>query len=247
MIVEGFKMPTKSTLLRKNQDIHRLLNHQFTKEELDEKLRRQGANDNKMLVFDRIQLERRRQLAIAAGDEAAIAECDAELAKLTGPKLAFGTALVKPRTAENTQQDRLEEINRRNQKLNTENIRKAQLEERKRERMAAAAVARGEALPDRFARVKTRARTHYDVNGDRLTPVKRPDEDGSGISRSVTPQPPSTAGANTPKRTSTPKPAGPTSAVKNGAKEPKGVPTIRHRPYDDEVIGALDFDIDIEL
>src|SRR5436190_2361039 len=155
MAVEDCKMATKSVVSAKVADINRLINHRFTKEELEEKLRRQGTNDNKAMIFERIQLEKRRKEAVASGDESAIAKCDAELMRFTGPKLAFGTALLKPRSTEKTQQERLEELNRRNQRLNAENVRRAQLEERKAERKAAAAVARGEAVADRFARVRT--------------------------------------------------------------------------------------------
>jgi RNA polymerase-associated protein RTF1 len=237
-------MATKSMLNAKVGDINRLINHRFTKEELEEKLRRQGTNDNKTLIFERIQLEKRRKEAVASGDESAIAKCDAELVRFTGPKLAFGTTLVKPRSTDKTQQERLEELNRRNQKLNAENVRRAQLEERKAERKAAAAVARGEAVADRFARVRTRARTHYDVSGNHLIPKKPGGGEGSDISRPVTP----ITGANTPNRPSTPSRSGTPSSTKNeAAKSRKGIPVIRHRPTDDENIAALDFDIDIEI
>ncbi|OAX79868.1 hypothetical protein ACJ72_05808 [Emergomyces africanus] len=253
MAVEDCKMATKSMIATKVADINRLINHQFTKEELEEKLRRQGTNDNKMKIFERIQLEKRRQEAVAAGDEAAVAQCDAELLRFTGPKLAFGTALAKPRPTEKTQQERLEELNRRNQKLNAENVRRAQLEERRRERLAMAAVARGEAVANRFARVKTKARTHYDVKGDRLVPKSVDDGGiGSDMSRPVTP----ITGANTPtNKTSTPTPNGGAttpSSTKTGGDSTKsarkgGIPVIRHRPTDDENIAALDFEIDIEI
>ncbi|ODH45819.1 hypothetical protein GX48_08106 [Paracoccidioides brasiliensis] len=212
MIVEGCKMPTKSQTAAKVTAINRLINHPFTREELEEKLRRQGTNDNKTKIFQRIQLERRRQEALTSGDEAAIAQCDAELAQFVGPKLAFGTVLCKPRSKEKTQQERLQELNLRNQKLNAESVRRAEIEERRRVRLEAERVARGEAIKDRFARVKTRARIHYDVHGDRLVPKgagagvrngsgngKGEEEggfvsEGSGISGAVTP----ITGANTP-------------------------------------------------
>lgn len=243
MIVEDCKMATKSMIAKKVVDINRLLNHQFTKEELEEKLRRQGTNDNKTLIYERIQLEKRRNLAVAAHDDDAVAECDAELAKLNGPKLAFGTSLAKPRPSEKTQQERLAEINMRNQKLNTENVRKAQLAERKAAKMAAAAVARGDAVADRFARVKTRARTHYDVNSGHLVAVKL--DEGSG-SRSMTPGTDAATpnkGNNTPNSSATP------SSVKTGSESKfrTGVPVIRHRPTDEDNIAALDLDIDIEV
>ncbi|KKZ62144.1 hypothetical protein EMCG_03388 [[Emmonsia] crescens] len=249
MAVEDCKMATKSMIATKVADINRLINHQFTKEELEEKLRRQGTNDNKTKIFERIQLEKRRQEAIAAGDEAAIAKCDAELVHFSGPKLAFGTALVKPRPTEKTQQERLQELNRRNQKLNAENVRRAQLEERRRERLAAAAVARGEAVANRFARVKTKARTHYDIKGDRLMPKSAEDGGASDMSRPVTP----ITGANTPNnKASTPNGGGatPSSSVKDDDSKlarKGGIPVIRHRPTDDENIAALDFEIEIDI
>ncbi|PGG98153.1 RNA polymerase-associated protein RTF1 [Blastomyces parvus] len=252
MAVEDCKMATKSMVAGKVADINRLINHQFTKEELEEKLRRQGTNDNKMKIFERLQLEKRRQEAIASGDEAAVAQCDAELQRFTGPKLAFGTSLVKPRSTEKTQQERLQELNLRNQKLNAENVRRAQLEERRRERLAAAAVARGEAVANRFARVKTKARTHYDVHGNRLMPKSGEDGGVSDMSRPVTP----ITGANTPNgnKASTPTPNGgsATPGAKGAGDSTKparkgGIPVIRHRPTDDENIAALDFEIDIEI
>ncbi|KAK2808148.1 hypothetical protein FQN49_008739, partial [Arthroderma sp. PD_2] len=241
MIVEDCKMPTKAILANKVADINRLLNHEFTKEELEEKLRRQGTNDNKKLIFGRIQLERRRNEAIANKDEAAIAECDAELARITGPKLAFGTTLVKPRSSEKSQQERLAEINMRNQKLNTENVRKAQLAERKAAKIAAAAVARGEAVADRFARVKTRARTYYESTDGHLVPVK-PDAVVADRSRAITPN----SDANTPTNGATP--ARSVTPSKPPTPKPyKGVPVIRHRPTDEDNIAALDLGIDIEI
>ncbi|KAM5436995.1 RNA polymerase-associated protein rtf1 [Microsporum ferrugineum] len=245
MIVEDCKMPTKSMVSNKVADINRLLNHQFTKEELEEKLRRQGTNDNKQLIFSRIQLERRRNEAIANKDEAAIAECDAELARLTGPKLAFGTSLTKPRSSEKSQQERLAELNLRNQKLNTENVRKAQLAERKAAKMAAVAVARGEAVADRFARVKTRARTYYESTDGHLVPV-RPEAVVADRSRALTPTSINVDdAASTPTNGTTPRSTTPSKP--STPKVYKGVPVIRHRPTDEDNIAALDLGIDIEI
>ncbi|EER25616.1 hypothetical protein D8B26_000067 [Coccidioides posadasii str. Silveira] len=241
MVVEGFKMPTKSVLNKKIDDIHFLINYRLSKEELEEKLKRQGTHDNKMAVFQRLQLQKRRQEAVATGDEAAIAECDAEIARLSGPKLAFGTSLVEPRSTEKTQQERLAELNRRNQKLNAENVRKAQLEERRAARLQQAAVARGEALPDRFARVKTRARTHYDASGNRLLPKK---QESGEVSGSVTPL---TTGANTPNK-ATPPPGVNHANVTKETKPQTGIPKLRYAPNADEILAAsLDFEIDIEI
>ncbi|KAL1879049.1 RNA polymerase-associated protein rtf1 [Paecilomyces lecythidis] len=240
MAVEDCKMPTKSMLAVKVSDINRLINHKFTTEELNEKLRKQGTFDVKGMTFRRIELEKQLKSAMASGDEAEIAKIEAEIRELTGPKLALGSA-SKPQTQKQSEQQRLLELNLRNQKLNAENVRRAQIEEKKASRKMAAAVARGEAVTDRFARVKTRAKTHYDVTGNnRLVPMKDDLFEGSDRSHTGTPVPGSEASkVNTPKRSDTP------SGTQK--KPSKGGVVIRHRNMDDENIAALDLDIDIEI
>jgi RNA polymerase-associated protein RTF1 len=240
MVVEDCKIPMRSTLAAKLVDINSLLNHKFTKEELNEKLRKQGVSDNKMAIWKRLELDKALKDALAAGDEDEVEKIQAEVTQNTGPKLAFGTTLVKARSEQQNQQQRIAEINQRNQKLNTENVRRAQLEEKKANRKAAAAVARGEAVADPFARVKTRAKTHHDVAGNnRLVPPKSNEQEDR--SRTSTPMTSSQATGNsdTPKRSQTPS---------GSQKKPtKGIAVIRHRNLDDENIAALDMDIDIEI
>ncbi|PKX98094.1 RNA polymerase-associated protein [Aspergillus novofumigatus IBT 16806] len=231
MAVEDCKIATKSVLAKKVADINRLINHQFTKEELNEKLRKQGSLDNKMRTFKRLEAEKQLKLARAAGDDEEVSRLEKELAELTGPKLAFSTQPSKPRT-EKSDYERLAELNLRNQKLNTESVRRAQLEERKASRKAAAAVARGEAQANPFMRVRTLAKTHYDANGNSLIP-------DSISSRGGTPG----TGSDTPSKASTPKPA-----VTTQKKQSKGgIASIRHRNMDDENIAALDLELDIEI
>lgn len=222
-------MPTKPMLAKKVADINRLLNHKFTPEELNEKLRKQGTLDNKMLIFKRMETERKLQLARSYGDEEEIAALEAQMKEFAAPKLAFGTSLSKPRPEKKTEQERIAELNLRNQKLNYENVRRAQLEERKAAKRAAAAVARGElAVP--FARV------HPTASQAGETPA------GSDPSRDVTP----TTGANSEARSNgnTPAPGTPSNSQKpsNGA-----VGTIRYRKNDDEAIADLDIQLDIEV
>ncbi|KAF7167377.1 hypothetical protein CNMCM5623_000675 [Aspergillus felis] len=231
MAVEDCKMATKSMLARKVADINRLINHQFTKEELNEKLRKQGSLDNKMRTFKRLETEKQLKLARAAGDDEEVSRLEKELAELTGPKLAFSTQPSKPR-AEKSDYERLAELNLRNQKLNTESVRRAQLEERKASRKAAAAVARGEAQANPFMRVRTLAKTHYDANGNSLIP-------DSISSRGGTPG----TGSDTPSKANTPKPAGSTQKKQSKG----GIASIRHRNMDDENIAALDLELDIEI
>ncbi|KAH1293232.1 hypothetical protein KXX11_009385 [Aspergillus fumigatus] len=231
LAVEDCKMATKSMLAKKVADINRLINHQFTKEELNEKLRKQGSLDNKMRTFKRLETEKQLKLARAAGDDEEVSRLEKELAELMGPKLAFSTQPSKPRK-EKSDYERLAELNLRNQKLNTESVRRAQLEERKASRKAAAAVARGEAQANPFMRVRTLAKTHYDANGNSLIP-------DSLSSRGGTPA----TGSETPSKPSTPKPA-----VTTQKKQSKGgIGSIRHRNMDDENIAALDLELDIEI
>ena len=94
---------------------------------------------------------------------------------------------------------------------------------------------RGEQAPDPFARVKTVPKTHFDGIGlDVPKPKMTP---SPGISRTGTP-------VNGVKRETTPKPPLPSHTQ---AKNAKGLPVISHKPTDDEVIGAMDFGIDIEI
>ena len=148
MVTEGHPFATKSMLANKVADINRLLNHKFTNEELNEKLRKQGSLDNKMYVFRRMETERKLQQAKLSGDKEAIEMLEEQMKEFVAPKLAFGTTLIKPRSNKPTTQERLADLNLRNQKLNTENIRRVQLEERKASRKAAAVAAAARAAND---------------------------------------------------------------------------------------------------
>lgn len=199
---------------------------------------------NRFSHLARDDILRRRQIAEKQGDEATIAKIDAELAALEPPKLAFGTKLYKtaPSSAKEgqTQQDRLAELNRANRKANTEDVRKAQRAERKAERLARERFERGEGLLDPFARVKTTAKTHYDVNADKLAvPKPRPSVDElfdgkSDGSRAGTPM----------SRGGTPKPPRAATPVK---KPQTGLPKVGRSCADDDIVGAMDFGIEIDI
>ncbi|PLB45795.1 plus-3-domain-containing protein [Aspergillus steynii IBT 23096] len=235
LVVEDAKMPTKTMLDDKVADINRLLNHKFTNEELNEKLRKQGFLDSRNKTIRRLENEKQLQIAMAAGDDAEVERLQAELASLGTPKLGYGNNNAKPQAKKQSEHERLAELNLRNQKLNYENVRRAQLEERKASRKAAAAVARGEATANPFLRVRTHAKTHYDVNTNG-TP-------GSGdASRDATP---ATGSDAAPKSNTPSKPSTPSSSQKKAT--PGGIAKIRHRNMDDENIAALDLDIDIEI
>ncbi|KUL82500.1 hypothetical protein ZTR_10213 [Talaromyces verruculosus] len=232
MVVEDCKVPTKSMLTAKVVDINNLINYKFTPEELEEKLRKQGADNANEKLLKRFELERKLNEAIAQGNDDEVADIQAQLAKETTSKLVFNGSLHKARPEkQQTPEQRLAELNRRNQKLNSENVRRAQLEERRMNRKNAAAVARGEATADPFARVKTRAKTYHDVN--------------SGVSSAPNKEDPADAANGTP----APKSESPSaSQISNTPTKlqpkPKGIAVIRHRNMDDDNIAALDLDLE---
>jgi RNA polymerase-associated protein RTF1 len=228
-------MATQSKLAAKVADINRLINHVFTPEEMSRKLRRQGVLDEDTNILRRADLERDIKLARANGNEEKAEALQKELDDIVNPKLSWGTSLIKQQSGSDkklSEAERVHQINLRNQKLNYENVRRAQLEERKAARKSAAAVARGEAAPDPFMRVRTVAKTHHDVSDKPKdaptdeTPTETPKEspkvgtDGSAkavVASGVTP------------------------------KKPKSGFMISYRNTDDENIAALDLDIDIEI
>ncbi|KAI4256880.1 MAG: hypothetical protein L6R42_005968 [Xanthoria sp. 1 TBL-2021] len=250
MLADDLPLPTKPFLIGKIGDINRLINHQFTPEEIQQKLERSGVLQQRFNTLERVSLVNRRQKAEARGDEEAVAQLSKEIAEIDGPKLAFNTSLYKtspkPVNAGPTQQERLAELNRANRKANAADVRKAQQAERRAEALARKRVERGEAVADPFARVKTRPRTNYDSSGERLAPPKPAMramddlfEDGSqNDSRAGTPGRAGTPVQNGAAKTVTPQP--PQEKV-------NGLPKVGKRNMDDDVIGAMDLGIDIEI
>ena len=223
--------------MSKLADFTSVVNHQFTDAELTEKLKRQGVIQKRDVYFERNSINTRRRAAELKGDEAAIAKCDAELAALDGPKLKYGTSLVDPKAkpvvpAGLTQQERLAELNKANRKANRENVRKAQLAERKADRINREAVQRGEAMPNSFARVKTYAKIHHDANESLNPLLARQNGSSRDVSRSSTPKVEATkavAGKPGPKLTSS------------------GMAVLGNGRMDDDIIAAMDLGIDIEI
>lgn len=253
---DQLQLPTRKQAVSKIDDINRLIHHTFTQEEINEKIRRQESQAKKMQQSQQEEIEAirtRRQGAIEVEDEAAIALCDAELASVKGPKLAFGTSLEKVKVVSThaEQQDRLAELNRRNQRLNAENVRKAELAEMRVRRRNEAAVAAGAHVEDTFARVKTIAKVHHDVNEHKKkdmlkVPGAGVDDlfEGSDGSRAGTPM----SGAGTPRKIGTPRRAGTPVGVKRELpRNEKGLPVIRRSRLDEERAEALAMDLGIEI
>ena len=242
---EGKIIPTRPYLEAKIDDINSLIHHQFTDEELQTKLERSGALQSKTASLDRISIANRRRAAEDRSDETAVAKCDLELAELNGPRLKYGTTLAEPKIQnaappEPTQQERLAELNRQNRRKNAEDVRKAQLAEKRAARLARQAVERGEAVQDPFARVKTLSKTHYDVN-ETLAPHRAKQQGFSrDTSRSATP---GTIG--TPKLE--PMRVGRSPEPSSKLLKVSGLPILGSRNMDEEIIGGMDMGIDIEI
>ncbi len=262
MAAESLTLATKPFLISKLEDINGLLNHRFTDDEIQQKLKRSGALQNRFAPLERNHINSRRKEAEARGDEAAIAKCDAELVTLDGPKLAFGTSLnASPRKAPAvtgpTQQERLAQLNRANRKANQQEVRRAQHAEKRAEAAIQAAVERGEASANPFTRVKTRAKFHYDVKNDSLAPPMSSQglddlfEGNSDRSRAGTPL--SMGGTNTPlkigtpKRSGTPRSGTPIFTKQDSGEKKSAIPTIRKRNMDDDLIAAMDLGIEIDI
>lgn len=219
---DGYPVPTKPEVTQKVGDIKALYSHQFTEQELEEKLRRQNAGTDEQDHVDRTRIEARRQRALDEGDDEAVAQCNAELQKLAGFKLVLGNTLSKQQARSSTtnlttaQSDRLSEINRRNARLNYEAVRRAELEERKRKKLAAARAREMATTP---------SASGVGTNGS-VAP------DGAGSSNTPTKNHVGTGGKSTHRRLQ------PKQSV---------LYLIRRPPTDDEIIADLDLDIESDL
>ena len=255
----------------KLNDINTLINHRFTDAEIEIKIKRSGVYAARYASIERARLNAQRRDAEARFDAEDIAKIDEQLAALEGPKLAFGTSLYKPSPKTTspggkTQQELLADLNRANRKANTHDVRKAQQMERKAEMLAREAIARGEAVANPFARVKTRAKTHHDSK-EMLAPpklCKNADDLFEGSSRDVsrdgTPASTTATGTQTPKKTGLGTPMGigrpapdlsSIPVIRKSSTEigrtSKGFPIIRTRALDDDMMASIDMGIDIEV
>ena len=240
----GKTVPTQAFLIAKCNEINALINRTWTDAELQEKLKRTGVLANRMEPLERIAISNRRRAAEERGDEAGIAKADAELMALAGPRLRYGTFLVDPRAPPPvavglTEQERLAELNKINRKKNTEEVRKAQQAEKRAARLEREAVARGEAVQNPFARVKVLSKTHHDAN-ETLAPHRARQQTGSNQgSRQGTPGTPMLGPKKEPVvRMPTPE----RKPILKG-----GIPVLSSRNMDDEVLGAMDLGIDVEI
>jgi RNA polymerase-associated protein RTF1 len=213
---------------------------------VNDKLARMQNMKKKYDSSERNRLLNKMEEAKERGDDARIAELQGQLDKLEVPKLAFRTSLLPNRkSAPSTpsQQDRLAQVNLQRRRDNAEAVRKAQIMERAKVRKIEARIARGEDVEDDTSRrLKTKPKFVQDANS---TPESKP----TPAEDSESPAP----------ADGTPKPAPAVKApllphlqkiqIQNhqAGKDKKGIPQI-HRPIvDDDIIAALDLEIDVEI
>lgn len=239
---EGVTLPKREILWDKVDAINSLLNHVWTGEEIKARLAKRNEFKRQFDPAERERVARLLDEAVSRGDEEEADKLQQELDKLSKQRLAFKTTLgpskLTDTAATSSEQDWLAERNRENRRMNAELVRKAQLKEKAKAREVERAISRGEAVPDDPSRrLRTKAKFVHDVNS---TPQK-PSQNGSAAS---TP-----ANGATPKVVPT-KPQMASHLAKLQEKkyeENKGLPMIHKPLMDDDVIGALDLDIDVEI
>ena len=226
-------------------------------QELDAKLKRQTSLRNKFNGVERSRLQTALAEAKRFNPER-VAELQEELDNFEQPRLAFRTSLapspakkssIDPNTSRNglTQQERLAQLNVENRRRNAEAVRKAQLMERAKTREIEARLERGETLDneDTSRRLRTRMKFVHDVN-----------EMASGAADKAKNKRPGSAGSGSGKATPTALGGGASTPSSQSALIAKlqqqklaegkngGLPMIHAPIMDDEIIGALDLDID---
>jgi RNA polymerase-associated protein RTF1 len=234
MANEDCKLPTRKFINSKLDQINRLLTHRFTDHEITARM--QAQND----LLEKITRSREKEelkegikAAIAEGDDDLAEELENHLASIVPMKLAFGTSLSRADSAQvSREQEQIAELNRRNQRLNAENVRKAQLAEM-RARKSKKHLAPG--VDELFEGGSDISRTGTPVNGTGTPKV------AASISRAGTPNP-ITIANGTP-RSSTPT----INVLKPAAEKKKGLPVIRKAALDDEILANMDLGIDIDI
>ncbi|KAI9172467.1 RNA polymerase-associated protein RTF1 [Paramyrothecium foliicola] len=233
-------LPTKAELEFKVDDINGLINHKWTSEEIKGRLSKRNELRRRFDPAERERVSRLLEEAREKGDDSRVEELQEELDKLSSQRLAFKTSLGPSKNFDSpragTEQDRLAERNRENRRLNVEGVRKAQLKERARALEIEAALKRGEQIKDDPSRrLRTKAKFVHDVNDE----AARKGANGSEVGT------PTNGAVNS---------SGQKQVLPHLAKlqeekysEAKGMPTIHKPLMDDDVIGALDLEIDVEI
>ena len=236
-------VPKRPALHNKADDINKLINRSWTGDELNDKLRRQQELKNRFNGIRRKQLENELADARRAGADADAERLQDELDRLGTPRLAFRTSLAPAAAAaDSAQQERLAAVNAEHRRLNADQVRRAQLRERARARDIEKRVERGEVVDeDHSRRLKTRAKFVHDINEAHERP-KSQTASGASTPAGATPR---LGPAQQPKAGLLPHLA--KLAQRQKAVDKNGIPTIHKPLMDDDIIAALDLEIDEDI
>jgi RNA polymerase-associated protein RTF1 len=227
---DNVRPPPLSLLQEKCTGIHNLLNRKWTDEDINARLSRAKAVQSSQSERDRLQKD--RATAAAALDESAIAKIDAQLQAIEARLPA-----QKPQAPKvMSQQEKLAARNAANRIKNTEEVRAAQIADRRRERTNAEAVARGGKSTDRHARVRTVAKTYFDAAESKAKDESDMDDlfgDSAAASARASPA---------PKEKEVKRDVGQVK-VKSGL----GVGGMKKRKQDEDFMEAMDLGIEIDI
>lgn len=182
------------------------------------------------------------EAAKRGGDDMEVSKLQDQLDSLETPRLAFRTSLApavtKSTSSTPSQQDRLAALNAENRRRNAEAVRKAQLKEKAKAREIEARIARGEDVQEDISRrLRTQPKFKQDINdpsGARF--IKKP-------VRSSTPSPKQSA----KKAPLLPHIQKVQMQNHQALKDRKGLPQIHKPIVDDDIIAALDLDIEVDI
>lgn len=205
-------------------DINGLINRKWTDVEISEKVKKQQALMDRFSGAERSKIERELAQARARGNHDLAEELQDKLDKMPAPRLAFQTTLKKNSPAKPStpsQQDRLAEKNALNRQLNAKAVREAQLAERRRGRDADADGKAHGKLARGDSTISNTSGHNTPANG---TPAQKKDKD------EVMPHLAKLKEAQLAETTAK-----------------GGIPMIHKTLYDDDIIGALDLELDVEI
>ncbi|KAI1806014.1 plus-3-domain-containing protein [Daldinia bambusicola] len=233
---EGVIFPKRPTLDAKIDDINALVNRSWTDAEVNAKIERERSLLSKFTPTERNRLLELIEEAKRRGDDSRVSELQDKLDSLETPRLAFKTSLTpsnKSTSSTPSQQERLAALNAENRRRNVEAVRKAQLMEKAKARQIGARVARGE---------DTKSKFRQDLNEP--TEQKPTPPNGSGASTPANGTPKQSAAAKAPVLPHIQK-----LQIQNhqSGKDKKGIPQIHKPIVDDDIIAALDLDIEVEI
>ena len=248
MANEDCKMPTKGTVSKKLVELNQLITYKpKTNDEINARMVRMKAISDKVYrTEEREVINSKLVTARARGNNDLIVELQEQLVNLVPLKLAFGTTMgakveASPKKAQEA--SKLAELNRRNEKQNAENVRKAQLAEM-HARKARKHLHPG--VDDLFEGGSDISRAGTPINGIGTPKL------AANLSRASTPVPTSQANgsvklgtpANGTPRSGTPVPL---SMKTGGDRKKGGLPVIRKAALDDEILADMDLGIDLDI